>query len=225
MARLGQARQGNIMAGAAGPGTAWRGNITAGRARHGTAWRGGARQHQGRQGVARQGGARQHQGRHFTNAITQRLSMSIKDGVQEVVNEIYDEFGHVKPSALVEAARPEDSPAHGGFEWDDDLAAEQFRLQQARQWIRIVKVEVSGELERLIHVNCVNIDTSRIEEGYYKPVSVIRSSPEELTNALGQLQASLEAAREAVEELLGTTEDGRYHRVKGLIAEARAAIM
>jgi len=151
--------------------------------------------------------------------------MSIKAGVQEVVIKLYDEFGCVKSSELVEAARPEDSPAHGGFEWDDGAAAEQYRLQQARQWIRIVKVGVSGELERLVHVNCVNVDTLKIEEGYYKPVSVIRSSPKELANALGQLQASLDAAREAVEELLGKTEDTKYHRIRGLISEARAAIM
>jgi hypothetical protein len=44
---------------------------------------------------------------------------SIKDKVEQVVNDIYLRDGDVKPSTLVEAARPESSPAHGAFEWND----------------------------------------------------------------------------------------------------------
>lgn len=59
----------------------------------------------------------------------------IQDGIQQVVSELYNEKGFIKPSDLVEAARPSDSPAHGGFLWDNKKAGNEYRLIQARQWI------------------------------------------------------------------------------------------
>jgi hypothetical protein len=42
----------------------------------------------------------------------------------------------LKPEAVIEAASPKDSILHGFFEWDDNAAAHQFRLYQARELIR-----------------------------------------------------------------------------------------
>lgn len=50
--------------------------------------------------------------------------------------------GYVEPAAVVDASRPEDAPAHHLFEWDDDVAAEQYRLVQAREVIRSIEVIV-----------------------------------------------------------------------------------
>ncbi|MEE4236521.1 MAG: hypothetical protein V2I51_07335 [Anderseniella sp.] len=49
--------------------------------------------------------------------------------------------GRITPSAIVEAARDEDSALHAYFEWDDSTAAEQYRLMQARELLRSCKVE------------------------------------------------------------------------------------
>jgi hypothetical protein len=46
----------------------------------------------------------------------------------------------LNPAALVDDARPEDSPLHPAFEWDDDEAAERYREDQARSLIRSVFV-------------------------------------------------------------------------------------
>lgn len=46
--------------------------------------------------------------------------------------------GVLQPSAVVNAARNTDSPLHSQFEWDDSKASEAWRLQQARQLIRVV---------------------------------------------------------------------------------------
>lgn len=46
--------------------------------------------------------------------------------------------GELKPEAVVEAARAETSPLHRQFDWDDTKAAANWRLQQARQLIRVV---------------------------------------------------------------------------------------
>jgi hypothetical protein len=49
--------------------------------------------------------------------------------------------GELRPKAVVDAARDKRHVLHPHFEWDDSVAAENFRLDQARNLIRIVRVE------------------------------------------------------------------------------------
>lgn len=49
--------------------------------------------------------------------------------------------GELQPKHVVDAARSSNHPLHPHFEWDDAVAAEAFRLDQARNIIRIVRVE------------------------------------------------------------------------------------
>lgn len=46
----------------------------------------------------------------------------------------------LKPRAVLDESRPEDAPLHPAFEWSDPEAAEQYRLMQARDLIRCVRV-------------------------------------------------------------------------------------
>jgi hypothetical protein len=55
--------------------------------------------------------------------------------VNRVLEELHEEHGHVTPDMLVEVARPEDHPLHDQFEWNDTIAAEKYRREQARQMI------------------------------------------------------------------------------------------
>jgi hypothetical protein len=43
------------------------------------------------------------------------------------------------PQALVDTARPDISPIHPFYEWDDSIAGEQYRLEQARSHVRCVR--------------------------------------------------------------------------------------
>lgn len=49
----------------------------------------------------------------------------------------------LKPKDVVEAARPEESPIHSHFEWDDTRAAEAHRLNQAGKLIARVEMEIT----------------------------------------------------------------------------------
>lgn len=51
-----------------------------------------------------------------------------------------DRDGEVAPADVLAAAIPEDSPIHGLFLWDDGVAGQRYRLDQARDLIRRVKV-------------------------------------------------------------------------------------
>jgi hypothetical protein len=50
--------------------------------------------------------------------------------------------GHGLPEAVLEAARAKSSPLHRYFDWSDKSAAEAYRLAQAEQLVRRVKVKV-----------------------------------------------------------------------------------
>jgi hypothetical protein len=60
--------------------------------------------------------------------------------VADLVRELEQEHGVCDPALLVDAARPESSPLHGLFLWDDAVAAERHRLLQAKGIIRSVRV-------------------------------------------------------------------------------------
>jgi hypothetical protein len=48
--------------------------------------------------------------------------------------------GHLSPAAVVDAARDRAHVLHPHFEWRDRIAAEQYRLDQARTLIRVIRV-------------------------------------------------------------------------------------
>lgn len=49
--------------------------------------------------------------------------------------------GHLTPQAAVAAARNPANALHPYFEWDDAVAAEQYRVDQARHLIRLIRIE------------------------------------------------------------------------------------
>lgn len=50
--------------------------------------------------------------------------------------------GRITAPEVLDAARPESSPIHDCFDWNDSEAAEKWRLEQARELIRRVKIEL-----------------------------------------------------------------------------------
>ena len=69
-----------------------------------------------------------------------------KDADPQVIGEalaaISDKLGgHLTPVAVVDAARDKKHVLHRHFEWDDALAADAYRLDQARHIVRVVRVE------------------------------------------------------------------------------------
>ena len=140
---------------------------------------------------------------------------TIKAGVTQVLQQLYDAHGEAKSTQLVEAARPKSSPAHRGFEWDDKRAAHEHRLNQARQWIRQIKIvtEAAPEGERLVHVPRIsmaqdleaNSDSSG-KDGVYQALSVVVKRPDEFARALDEALGKLRAARRALDELYAASE-------------------
>lgn len=61
--------------------------------------------------------------------------------VGETLEHIEKKRGEVTPRAVVEEAKPIESPLHTFFEWDDSKAADGFRDEQARRLVACVVVK------------------------------------------------------------------------------------
>lgn len=98
--------------------------------------------------------------------------------VLQVLTETYERRGELTPAIVVEEARDVDHPLHSRFEWDNDKAAEQYRLVQAGALIRSVKLKIvdpePSEIRAFINVS--NVDPSR-GSGRYVPQEEVAVDP------------------------------------------------
>jgi len=130
--------------------------------------------------------------------------MDIKKGVQQVIQTLYDKHGEVRPTFLIKAAKSPNSPAHNAFEWDDTYAGQEYRLMQARQWIRRVEITFEDRTERLVHIPVFTEEDDgkfTMSEGYYKPIHLVARDNDEFEKSLDQLKGTLNSARKSYEEL------------------------
>ena len=64
------------------------------------------------------------------------MSGNLRDEIQA----IHDRYGRLTPELVLKEARSPDHPLHNRFEWNDAVASERYRLDQARGLIRKVRV-------------------------------------------------------------------------------------
>lgn len=97
----------------------------------------------------------------------------------EVVAElkrIADEHGgQLRPLDVVDAARELTSPLHVHFEWEDSVAAERYRVNQARQLIRVTVEWIGNPNEAVSTRVFVSLSTDRDSKagGYRATVDVL----------------------------------------------------
>ena len=99
----------------------------------------------------------------------------------ERLKEIENRDGSITPQAVVEDARPEDSVLHNAFEWDNEKAAEAYRIHQAGQLIRCITV-ISEEKEAKepvrLFVNTKPTDDGQKRAGTYVNFRSAMENPE-----------------------------------------------
>lgn len=66
---------------------------------------------------------------------------------------------NVTAKELLDASRDPESPLHSCFEWDDTIAAEKYRVTQARYMLRsiVVKIDYPEKRETITVRACVNV--------------------------------------------------------------------
>lgn len=100
--------------------------------------------------------------------------------------------GLLEPEMVVEAARPEDSPLHPHFEWDDTKAAGLYRVDQARELIRAVTIDIShSNIEPRTIRAFVNLEVDG-QQGYMstpRAMSDVDLRKQVLARAFAELEA------------------------------------
>jgi hypothetical protein len=135
---------------------------------------------------------------------------------------IRKQYGTLTRHAVLEAAEEEDNPLHDEFVWDDGEAAARYRLAQAGDLIRAVRVigKDSSQSHKYVHV--------RVEEREYEPLDVVVRSQTLYDSAMGAARQSLQNASEYVNELIVAAEKGRStapaRRAKTHIQKAQKAL-
>jgi hypothetical protein len=99
--------------------------------------------------------------------------------------------GDLLDSKMVDAARDPNSPIHGAFEWDDEIAGEKHRIEQAAWYRRHIVVIVSErkdpkkEPKKTVRVAYVSVTNSKGERVHRDTVKVM-SSEETRVQAIGE---------------------------------------
>lgn len=82
-------------------------------------------------------------------------------------NKLYQTKGLLKAEDLVSVASDEGHALHDVFEWNDTIAADRWRNQQARSLIHLVKVEVTSGDQVAHYVNVkMEDDQGNVDRGY-----------------------------------------------------------
>ena len=109
------------------------------------------------------------------------------------LEKIQKKKGKILPEYVVEEAENENSPLHDVFEWDDTVAASRFRIQQARDLIRNIQVEIVTK-----KVNCdirafVNVKTQDDERRSYQPIKKAIADDTAYQDLLAQAKREMES--------------------------------
>lgn len=103
--------------------------------------------------------------------------MTTLSATSEIIDELRSiaakHDGRLHAEEVVKAARPQNSPLHGKFTWDDTEAAHQYRLEQARHLIRatIQYIDVDGS-PRPVNV-FVALSSDRENGGGYRELQTV----------------------------------------------------
>lgn len=115
--------------------------------------------------------------------------------------------GLLRPRAVVDAARDVASPLHGCFEWDDRVAGEKYRIEQAQRLIRSFTVVHERDGAKCESPMFIGLSTDRSGcsgDNPYRLAADVTKMPDLLAIA----------ERDALEQLRGLKD--RYSHLKRL---------
>lgn len=125
---------------------------------------------------------------------------SRKEIVRNTLEELWASRGRITPTDVVQEAASTSSPLHDYFEWDDSKAANRYRLFQAANLIRTIKVTIvserpSGEVEDIQVRGFMALRSAGDETAPagYVPEHVVREDPEKRRIMLQQMKREMTA--------------------------------
>ena len=112
--------------------------------------------------------------------------------------------GEVTPQILLDDSRPEDALLHPCYEWDDEKAAEKYRLHQSKMIIgNLVCVSVNDDDQTLPEpVRAFISVNDRNEKAKYRPTVIALSDAEMKKKAFENAERELEMFQKKYKDLI-----------------------
>lgn len=108
------------------------------------------------------------------------MAISNETKIQELERIRQENGGALIPQTVVDESRDEEAPLHPVFEWDDEVAGEQYRIHQARNLIksiRIIKPDRKNPDKQIQVRAYTNVEeTQDTARAYYAVADVVKSS-------------------------------------------------
>lgn len=118
--------------------------------------------------------------------VTWRIQWYYKADAQKVAEEIG--FGDFTPMEVLEKAKDETTELHKCFEWNDSIAAEKYRLEQAKNIIRMLVYEKETKEQAVVRYYA-KTETKHV----YQPTKQFLVQEDEYQGLLRRALAELEA--------------------------------
>lgn len=116
----------------------------------------------------------------------------------ERIAALEEEFGGVGTFTVVQDAKKEDSPLHDWFEWDDEIAANEYRTEQARYLLRHIVVSVKKPDGNEEEVRAFHSVTAKVEG---PTVNSVGTNFVTIQSVLSDEEWSKEVVQNALKEL------------------------
>lgn len=98
------------------------------------------------------------------STFKRNVDANVVGGVMEMLEE---RDGSATKESLLEASRPEDSETHSLFEWNNDVAAEKYRLDQSQKIINDLRVVYTTPKKQEVSVTAfVNVNSGKKKASY-----------------------------------------------------------
>lgn len=118
--------------------------------------------------------------------VTWRVAGIYKADAQKVADEIG--VDKITPEEIIEKAKDKNTELHKCFEWNDTIAAEKYRLQQARNVLSMLVYEPKEKVEVPVRVYSLTNETK-----IYQPSVSFMFREDEYQGLLKRAKAELEA--------------------------------
>jgi len=119
-----------------------------------------------------------------------------KESAASVIRKLAEKHGSITAEIVVAEAKKKTSPLHSHFQWDDTKAARQFRLIQAAELIRRIKVEYIVSENHTVRVRAfhnVTEDCEEPESGFFVSLETALSVESYREQLLEQCKRDMQA--------------------------------
>lgn len=136
---------------------------------------------------------------------------------------IRQQTGSLTTHAIVDEARPDESPIHPHFEWDDWKAAEAYRRNQAGQLVRAVVVSQVEDSEPQQVYARVHLENSAPE---YMPVEIVVKESRLYESARGYLLSYLNGVARTLRDMekMAGADQKAIRKASAAIEQAKKAL-